>query len=172
MSNFRPALSRGVSGENGMKKLNYIKKKTSRFFVTANKQMFGFIKFDCKVDLIKGEYLDSSDEGYKDSGLPTLNDLCEMSVVAQSFPYREYDIYPKVKNGQINVDSIIKEFSENGFDVSRKAIEHNFDAWRRDEKSGYRGKGYHLFSPCGCNPLRLSATSLSRLCDWQITYNC
>ena len=41
-----------------------------------------------------------------------------------------------------------------------------------DLKSGYRDEknGYHLFTPCGCNPLSLRATSLEKELDWQTTY--
>ena len=33
------------------------------------------------------------------------------------------------------------------------------------------GNGYHLFSPCGCNPLSVRLSTLHDLCsDWQVTY--
>ena len=39
-------------------------------------------------------------------------------------------------------------------------------------KSGYRDEknGYHLFTPCGCNPLSFRVSSLEPELDWQITY--
>ena len=39
----------------------------------------------------------------------------------------------------------------------------DLDAWRADLKSGFRDErnGVHLFSPCGCNPLRFWISRLS-----------
>jgi len=90
--------------------------------------------------------------------------------------YQEYDVKIGEDICELSderISEIITEFAEHGFDVSKEAIMHNFDAWRAGLKSGYRDKerGYHLFSPCGCNPLRFSATSLCDSChDWQKTY--
>ena len=67
----------------------------------------------------------------------------------------------------------LKEFKDNGLNVTKEAIMHNYQAWRFDEKSGYRDEenNYHLFSPCGCNPLSFRATTLHEKCaDWQHTY--
>ena len=54
-------------------------------------------------------------------------------------------------------------FRELGFTVSDEAIRHNLDDWRSDLKSGFRDEknGVHLFSPCGCNPLRFWISRLS-----------
>lgn len=54
-------------------------------------------------------------------------------------------------------------FRSLGFAVSDEAIRHNLDAWRSDLKSGFRDEknGVHLFSPCGCNPLRFWVSRLS-----------
>lgn len=85
---------------------------------------------------------------------------------------KEYDIDPK---GGLDIDKVIAEFQDNGFNVTREAIEHNYNAWRFDMKSGYRDEenGYHLFTPCGCNPLSFRCSSLEEGCeDWQITYVC
>lgn len=57
---------------------------------------------------------------------------------------------------------------------TREAVLHNFRAWSGDLKSGFRDdrNGYHLFTPCGCNPLSFRATSLEPELDWQKTYEC
>lgn len=71
------------------------------------------------------------------------------------------------------VQQVRKEFSKLGFKVSERAIMHNYNAWAHDYKSGYRddGGGYHLFTPCGCNPLSFRLTALSDDSkDWQTTY--
>lgn len=64
-------------------------------------------------------------------------------------------------------------FRSLGFTVSDEAIRHNLDAWRADLKSGFRDEknGVHLFSPCGCNPLRFWISRLSEECaGYQNTY--
>ena len=46
---------------------------------------------------------------------------------------------------------------------------------KKDYKSGYCDdtNNYHLFTPCGCNPLSFRATSLPTQCGyWQYTYVC
>lgn len=73
------------------------------------------------------------------------------------------------------IEDVMREFSEHGFNVTKAAIMHNYVAWLADMKSGYRDveNGYHLFSPCGCNPFSLTATTLQPSCeDWQKTYYC
>ena len=142
-----------------------------------------------KVDLTNRKYLRPSDPEYPQSTLPTINDLIRSKKVEGEFaPYRQYEISPKefqeytyeIKTTstktlvkKLDVDRITSEFREHGFSVSREAVIHNFYAWLADMKSGYRGKGYHLFTPCGCNPLRFSASELYPACeDWQHTYEC
>lgn len=62
------------------------------------------------------------------------------------------------------------EFAEAGLPVTAEAIAHNASAWKADMKSGYRGDGYFLFTPCGCNDLHLRAEPLVEGADWQNTY--
>lgn len=78
---------------------------------------------------------------------------------------KEYTIYlgfPKDLS-DINTANIQKEFKQNGFNVSKTAIIHNFNAWKKDYKSGYRDEknNYFLFTACGCNPLRFTAERLN-----------
>ena len=70
------------------------------------------------------------------------------------------------------IKKTIEEFKSHGFNVTREALMHNYHAWRDDYKSGYRDEknGYHLFTPCGCNPLSFRASELSAETDWQDTY--
>lgn len=154
-----------------MKSLVFINEPTSRFFRILGKgKMFDFIPFDSKLDVERGEYLTIADNGYKRSQLPTLNDLVKRGVVGECVPYDECDVYvDDVAN--FDADKVVDEFRANGFEVEREAIMHNFEAWCDDYKSGYRGAYCHLFSPCGCNRLRFSATTLHKSCeDWQKTY--
>lgn len=89
------------------------------------------------------------------------------------------DISITLDNADINkgysdwIDKVRKEFSRHGFEVSDRALFHNYKAWQLDFKSGCRddGRGYHIFTPCGCNPLSFRLTALSEeMKDWQQTY--
>ena len=70
-------------------------------------------------------------------------------------------------------EQIIQEFAGKGLKVSLKAIEHNYDAWSQDLKSGFKdeGNGTFLFTPCGCNPLSFTAEALKGE-SYEITYEC
>jgi hypothetical protein len=86
---------------------------------------------------------------------------------------KEYDI--TIPEGErIGLVAIRKEFIDNGFNITMEALRHNYEAWCCDLKSGYRDEenGYHLFSPCGCNPLSFRASELNYGCTWQTTYEC
>lgn len=139
-------------------------------------------KYSAKVDLTNEMYiLESDEEEYESSTLPTFNDLVSEGIVkVVSCIERKFDmnnIYQdryRVSNlSEKKLKSIINKFKKNGFNVTREAILHNFSCWLGDLKSGYRDEenGYHLFSPCGCNPLSFRATTLHPKCaDWQTTY--
>lgn len=91
-----------------------------------------------------------------------------------------YDIYPDGcyscdENAGLTMDDMQKiadEFEANGYFVEVKAIEHNYEAWCRDEKSGYKDEtnDVFLFSPCGCNRLRFSASHLTGA-EYEKTYS-
>lgn len=150
-----------------MRRINFIEKESSRYFKTQTGKMFNFVPFDCKINVDKGLFLCCGDSDYKKSTFQTVFELCESGEIVECFPLKSYTV---IDNGQ-SIDRIISEFRENGFEVTEDAITHNMDAWNNDEKSGFRGKDFHLFSPCGCNKLSFTATTLSELCDeWQTTY--
>lgn len=143
-------------------------------------------KYSAKVDLTNEMYiLESDEEEYETSTLPTFNDLVSEGIVkVVSCIERKYDINNIPLNSSsrdfVELDTktikkILKEFKDNGFNVTQRALIHNFSAWLGDMKSGYRDEenGYFLFTPCGCNPLSFRATTLHPKCaDWQITYEC
>ncbi len=109
-------------------------------------------------------------------GFTTLNNLIAQKLGKQTFCYDEFEIMlgrPKTLSAQ-RVARICNKFKKNGFNVTPQAILHNWDAWLGDLKSGYRDEknGYHLFSPCGCNDLRFSASTIDNRLDWQTTYKC
>lgn len=104
-----------------------------------------------------------------------LNDI--YGQITEVHCYKEFDVdygY-NFRLTEARLNEIIGKFKTEGFDVTEDAIRHQYDAWRGDYKSGYRDeeRGYHLFTPCGCNPFSIRATTLHEKCkDWQITYEC
>ena len=138
------------------------------------------VNYGCKVDIENKLYLSMYDEGYQECELPTFNDLYAKGIMPEegSCIEKTYSIKfgcRKRKLSDSDINKMIKEFKANGLNVTREAILHNYEAWLYDEKSGYRDEenGYHLFSPCGCNPLSFRATTLHEKCeDWQHTYTC
>ena len=107
-----------------------------------------------------------------------LNDLAKQGKCEEVQCYRMYDIDFPCKFKKLTpkvMKDIIEKFKAHGFNVTKKAVQWQYDNWSSDLKSGYRDEenGYHLFSPCGCNPFSLRATTLHPLCaDWQTTYWC
>jgi hypothetical protein len=95
-------------------------------------------------------------------------------------PYNECEYSKHVFPTNITLNEALfrkiqSHFQRKGYKVSIEAIAHCLTAWASDCKSGYRDEenGYHLFSPCGCNPLSLRLSTLSPECeDWQQTYIC
>ena len=153
-----------------MQKLKMLRSKNDRCFGIANtNKLFDFIRYDCKVDIENKTYISIAEtDEWKTSTLPTLNELVDKGIVTEEQCYEEYEINPI---GDFHIEDIIKEFADNGFEVSYQAILHNYRAWQRDLKSGYRGRKTHLFTPCGCNPLSFRATTLHHKAkDWQKTY--
>lgn len=112
----------------------------------------------------------------KVDGFPTLSDMKQNGEdIKLCFPFEECEspLYGfDVDN--FNPQDVVDFFAEHGYKVTLKAVKNNFDAWRNDLKSGYRDdkNGYHLSSPCGCNSLRFSLSTLHPSQDWQTTYVC
>ena len=167
-----------------------------KFVKTRNEAMWGYqlndgriidrtnLRYDTPFNLETGEIYEGDDlqrtgkNGLPDdapAGFTTLNNLNAQKLGHNVYCYEEYriDLGENPKMGDKQIAKIIAEFEEAGFKVTKKAILHNFYAWSQDHKSGYLDKanGYHLFTPCGCNPFSLTATTLHELCsDWQTTY--
>jgi len=142
------------------------------------------LRFDTPFNLETGEIYTGNDlqrsgkNGLPDDapdGFTTLNNLNAQKLGHEVHCYDEcnIDLGNNPTMGDKDIDAIIAEFEESGFKVTKAAILHNYYAWSADRKSGYRDEknGYHLFTPCGCNPFILIATTLHPLCDdWQTTY--
>lgn len=135
-----------------------------------------YLRFDNQINLNEGVFF-STDEHI--DGCVTLNDLLRNKEAVEVHCYDcvdyDEDVYPCDKDftGQ-DIANIKSYFNEQGYNVTEEAILHQINAWRCDMKSGYRDdeNGYHLFSPCGCNPLSIRLSTLHHLCDWQRTYEC
>lgn len=107
-----------------------------------------------------------------------LNQLnAEGKIIEETHCYDEGEVFVgwiRKPLSDKRIETIIKKFHKQGFNVTKESIMHNYNAWCADMKSGYRDErnGYHLFSPCGCNPLQFRVTSINPKCDWQETYAC
>lgn len=104
---------------------------------------------------------------------PTVNELVDNGELFVKYGYVKVEKNYRTYNAnRISIPKAIAFFKKHGFNVTEEAIKHNLAAYRVDMKSGYRDEenGYHLFTPCGCNPLSLRLTSLNKNCDWQKTY--
>jgi hypothetical protein len=152
-----------------------------RYHIMPNGEMVDVydVRYDSKVDIENLKFISIADEGYKDCTLPTLNELYANGTLTKEGTCIEREHRVDFRNmsslNDSDINLIIAKFKENGFNVTKEAIQHNFEAWRYDMKSGYRDEvnNYHLFSPCGCNPLSFRVTTLHKQCeDWQTTYTC
>ena len=168
-----------------MEKIVYVIKTPCRGFKLPNGKMIDLFpyRYDAKIDLENETYLSSYEEEYEISNLPTIQQLVDVGIIKEiSCIEKSFDVDFDEEELGVDFDEdneiikyTIKKFKENGFNVTEEAIRHNFNAWVLDMKSGYRDNenGYHLFSPCGCNPLSFRATTLHEECeDWQQTYEC
>ena len=91
----------------------------------------------------------------------------------------DYEIRPKGcencdNNAGLTIEAmhdIVDEFFANGFAVKLDAIKHNYEAWCSDKKSGFKDEenDVFLFTPCGCNQLRFTASHLTGA-EWEETY--
>jgi hypothetical protein len=152
-----------------------------RYFLRASDDtpMYLPLWYGNRLDL-DGLLLFSGNEIDEHPEWPDLNDLIRDGKVKEATIYRHHEIILPQFTGcydgpdltEYRIRKIRKEFREHGFNVTRKAIAHNYSCWFSDLKSGFRDtkNGYHLFTPCGCNPLQFRATSLEDDLDWQTTY--
>ena len=155
-----------------------------RYFIRKDtgQAMYLPIWYGHRLDLANMMVTENKQEIFLMNQFPNINQLVKEGKVAEATIYREYEIYleqfgscgTRRELSEKQIRKMVKEFSENGFKVTREAILHNYNAWRWDMKSGYRDEenGLHLFTPCGCNPLSFRATSLEPELDWQTTYAC
>jgi hypothetical protein len=110
----------------------------------------------------------------------------QIQAALEKWPYvkaHKSEILEKAKRGEATDDDILvaeivfvsgpKEAAEIakkiGLDLPEEAFAENFDAWKNDYKSGHIYGDFHIFSPCGCNPLRFSV-SLNVGLEWQKEY--
>ena len=99
------------------------------------------------VNAHKGEILEKAKEGKATDG-----DILIAEIEGVSCPKEAAAVAQKI-----------------GLDLPEEAFAANFEAWTNDYKSGHIYGDFHIFSPCGCNPLRFSV-SLNVGLDWQNEY--
>lgn len=159
-----------------MKKLENIERlNDNRYFQTKDGSLefplnLNEINYASHIDLSKKEYLEGKGEAKSD--LPTLYDLVKSGELIEKLYQEEVcldtDKFPR----RPQYKKWMQFFKARGFNVTREALKHNYEAWYLDSKSGYRDEknNYHLFTPCGCNPLSFTATRLDDKFDWEETY--
>lgn len=136
-----------------------------------NQKLFIPISYiDMRIDWDNKRYtFDKVDE------YPTIYDMIANGEdIKCVYPYDECDS-PIYKSYYFNPQNVVYFFKRKGYNVTIDAIEHNYNAWLNDYKSGYRDEvnGYHLFTPCACNPLQFRLSTLHPTAsDWQKTYVC
>lgn len=159
-----------------MKNFKYLKVPSYQTFLLPSGQMVNVydVLYSSKADLERGTYLPSTDDNYKKSPLPTFSDLVRLGLVSVISCVDSFEITfgEDVRTLTAkDLQHVKDQFKSKGFDISLRALRHNYYAWLSDFKSGYRGRGYHLFTPCGCNPLSFRVTTLHKSCrSWQDTY--
>lgn len=184
-----------------MKKLHFVTDKSQtqrgvqlkdgRIISLYDKDNHFYLRYDDVIDLKRGvivrplkHYNASSDdmtEKELDKGYTTLNRLFAENAIKKvdCLNNVDYDrnIYPYSKNVKSRLDPVKIQayFKKHGYNITIYAINHQIDNWMQGLKSGYRDEenGYHLFTPCGCNPFSISCSTLNDLAsDWQTTYAC
>lgn len=141
------------------------------------------LRFDAPFSLETGEIIKREPEwprfgnglpDYVPDGFTTLNNLHAEGLGKEVYCYEEYvvNLGSPDSLSKEQVRAVCDEFKKHGFNVTSQAVLHNFSCWLGDYKSGYRDEvnGYHLFSPCGCNDLSFTATTIDNRLDWQTTY--
>lgn len=145
---------------------------------------FGDVVFPLNLDYINYESrINLGDKTYckysGNSAFPTINELVRTKEIDEYSYAQEYSV--NVEDRYVDkfteklVNKIVKKFQKHGFNVTKQAIMHNYEAYMVGMKSGYLDKenGYHLFTPCSLNPLSFRACQVDKhFEDWQITYCC
>ena len=118
------------------------------------------------------EKLKALQKEYEECDYPNINTLINQGKLIECHYSEEYRVSTNKFPCRCPYNKVLKEFKKNGFNVTRKAIKHNYEAWSVDCKSGYRDEenNYFLFTPCGHNPLSFTAIRLDEHLDWQETY--
>ncbi len=155
-----------------------------RIISLYNKYNKFYLRYDFVLDLDKGIIIKKDGEltlADKNKGYTTLNELISNKQAKDVNCYDcldfDMDVYmddPQLDK-KVTAKKIIKFFRDNGYKVTPKAVNWCFENWKSGFKSGYRDQknGYHLFNPCGDNPLSIRLTTLNPLCEnWQETYWC
>lgn len=159
-----------------MKKLESIKRSNyNTYFITTDESLIFPLNLDeinylSHIDLENKEYLEG--KGEVKSDLPTINQLIASGKLIERLYVEEVALYTRKFPQRPSYKKWMEYFKARGFNVTREALKHNYEAWWLDSKSGYRDEenNYFLFTPCGCNQLSFRATRLDDYLDWQETY--
>ena len=159
-----------------MKKLNNIVRGTyNRYFTTIDESItfplnLDYLDYRTKIDLDARTYAEYEEN--PDQNLPTLYELVASGKLIKKMYVEECTLNTFKMPAKPSYKKWMEYFKERGFEVSREALKHNYNAWFMGSKSGYldEDNNYFLFTPCWPNELQFHATRLDKHFDWQETY--
>ena len=138
-----------------MKELNTIVRSNhNRYFRTPDKSIsfplnLGKLDYMTPIDLEHGRYAERvAYRKYEECDYPDINTLINQGKLIECRYSEEYEVNTNKFPRRCPYKKIIEEFKANGFNVTREAIKHNYEAWSVDCKSGYRDEenNYFLFT--------------------------
>ena len=109
---------------------------------------------------------------------PTIQDLLDNGTLVEknfvtsvTIDCSEYIGVDGIAKKAIPFKDIQNKFKDKGIKVSILALKNLYNMWIGFHKSGYRGKGFHLFAPM--SQFTITASKLDpHYKEWQKTYTC
>ena len=152
--------------------------KYDRWIETRDGRLVGYIlhglTFRSKVEIGKEIRIINPNDTlfYKDSNLPTVDELVECGVLLKKTTYEEYTVNCGKSPILDKIDSICDDFKKHGLDITPEHIWLCYRQYIKGNSGGFRDeiKGYHLFMPHDENLIIMATTLSPQSSDWQATY--
>lgn len=171
-----------------MKKLSEIERSDYNTYFTTKDHSITFplnvavINYQTRVNLKDGTFYEKPCIG--NVNIPTLQQLVDRGMLIEHNYVTDVRVTSEdcdFLNGcwnyrnrprTIDFKAVQSKFKEKGINVSLEAIKYAWRSWKQGLRSGYRGKGFHLYAPCGKDvKLYFSASKLDKHFEtWQKTY--
>lgn len=104
---------------------------------------------DSKLNTHTGEFIFITDPSYKESIMPTLNDLKLNNTI---------EFVDETEIGSFHADTAseasAKAKEKFNIDIPADVFQRNIDAWSVDQKFNQIYDKFYIYNPCGCNRLR------------------